>query len=171
MNINIYLSFIFLHYTKDICEAVKIEENSVKSFFLYFLYCGYTLDTSSHNLCFRAKCIIRKINLPLYTPVLLFKMGLSGYTIHGHCHDILMEKKCFLIFLFQASAAHVDPVFSKFEPAVCFICNKPAMHRVVNGWEPDYDRNMTCLEDPDDILNYCKKVRKTLVIFFCHFQH
>lgn len=58
----------------------------------------------------------------------------------------------------EASAAHVDPAFTKFEPAIVFICNKPAMHRVVNGWEPDYDRNVTCLDEPDDILNYCKKL-------------
>lgn len=36
------------------------------------------------------------------------------------------------------------------------MCNKPAMHRVVNGWEPDYDTD--CLEDPEEILKYCKKV-------------
>lgn len=57
----------------------------------------------------------------------------------------------------EALAAHTDPALSsKFEPMVSFICNKPAMHRVVNGWEPDFKTD--CLEDPKDILEYCKKV-------------
>ena len=47
--------------------------------------CGYTLEpprrgeavlTSTHNLCFGAK--IRKIGIPLHTPVLLYKMGFKG---------------------------------------------------------------------------------------------
>ena len=50
----------------------------------------------NHNLCFGAK--IRKIGIPLHTPVLLYKSGvqggivlftevgwgLRGYTFHGH---------------------------------------------------------------------------------------
>lgn len=57
----------------------------------------------------------------------------------------------------EALAAHADPALSaKFEPMVAFICNKPAMHRVVNGWEPDFTTD--CLEDPQEILQYCKKV-------------
>lgn len=56
----------------------------------------------------------------------------------------------------------MDPGFTKFEPALAFICNKPAMHRVVNGWEADYDKNKTCLDDPDEILEYCKKVRQVV---------
>ncbi|KAL4228699.1 Amyloid-like protein 2 [Mactra antiquata] len=56
----------------------------------------------------------------------------------------------------EALAAHADPNMNKFEPEVAFICNKPAMHRVVNGWEPDYTTD--CLEDPEEILEYCKKV-------------
>ena len=41
--------------------------------------------TSTHNLCFGAK--IRKIGIPLHTPVLLLKSGVcggGGYTFHGH---------------------------------------------------------------------------------------
>ena len=38
--------------------------------------CGYT---STHNLCFGAK--IRKIGIPLCTPVLLYKGGLKGLYI------------------------------------------------------------------------------------------
>ena len=69
-------------------------------FFLFLLQnidCGYTtvttasrggsneaVLTSTHNLCFGAK--IRKIGIPLYTPVLLLKSGVGGggYTFHGH---------------------------------------------------------------------------------------
>ena len=57
-------------------------------FFFFFFFaqnidCGYTLDrldgavlTSTHNLCFGAK--IRKIGIPLQTPVLLYKSGVQG---------------------------------------------------------------------------------------------
>ena len=60
---------------------------------------------------------------------------------------------------FQALAAHADTNLGKFEPALAFICNKPAMHRVVNGWEADFNKSTSCIDDPDDILDYCKKVR------------
>ena len=36
--------------------------------------CGYPMST--HNLCFGAK--IRKIGIPLHTPVLLYKSGVLG---------------------------------------------------------------------------------------------
>lgn len=58
---------------------------------------------------------------------------------------------------FQALAAHANPNMGKFEPMVAFLCNKPAMHRVVNGWEPDYTIN-NCTQNPEEILDYCKKV-------------
>ena len=49
--------------------------------------CGYTLEpprlTSTHNLCFRAK--IRKIGIPLHTPVLLYKSGVQGVFIARTC--------------------------------------------------------------------------------------
>ena len=38
---------------------------------------------STHNLCFGAK--IRKIGVPLHTPVLLYKSGVQGDV---HCTDI-----------------------------------------------------------------------------------
>ena len=63
----------------------------------------------------------------------------------------------YLIY-FQALAAHADTNLGKFEPALAFICNKPAMHRVVNGWEADFNKSTSCIDDPDDILDYCKKV-------------
>ena len=40
--------------------------------------------TSTHNLCFGAK--IRKIGMPLQTPVLLYKSGVQGGI---HCTDML----------------------------------------------------------------------------------
>ena len=44
--------------------------------------------TSTHNLCFRVK--IRKIGVPLHTPVLLYKSGgMKEYIFHGHV--FLME--------------------------------------------------------------------------------
>ena len=39
--------------------------------------------TSTHNLCFGAK--IRKIGIPLHTPVLLYKSGFQGGI---HCTDM-----------------------------------------------------------------------------------
>ena len=39
--------------------------------------------TSTHNLCFGAK--IRKIGIPLQTPVLLYKMGFKGVYITRTC--------------------------------------------------------------------------------------
>ena len=53
-------------------------------FFLMFAQnkdCGYTIGaeavlTSTHNLCFGAK--LRKIGIPLHTPVLLYKSGVQG---------------------------------------------------------------------------------------------
>ncbi|XP_052804541.1 amyloid-beta precursor-like protein [Mya arenaria] len=54
----------------------------------------------------------------------------------------------------EALAAHAS--VGKFEPMVAFICNKPAMHRTVNGWEVDYKQN--CTDEPKQILDYCKTV-------------
>ena len=51
--------------------------------------CGYTLEPprrggSTHNLCFGAK--IRKIGIPLQTPVLLYKSGVfKGVFIARTC--------------------------------------------------------------------------------------
>ena len=38
--------------------------------------CGYTLEPPRHNLYFGAK--IRKIGIPMHTPVLLYKGGVQG---------------------------------------------------------------------------------------------
>ena len=48
----------------------------------------------------------------------------------------------------------------KFEPMVAFICNKPAMHRVPSGWVADDDPAKSCVKQPEEILEYCKKVKK-----------
>ena len=45
-------------------------------------YLGEAVLTSTHNLCFGAK--IRKIDIPLHTPVLL-KMGFKGVCIVQTC--------------------------------------------------------------------------------------
>lgn len=48
-------------------------------------------------------------------------------------------------------------------PQVAFICNKPAMHITPGGaWESD--ANTGCLNQPKDILDYCKKLYPSLDI-------
>ena len=66
---------------KEIFKVVKNENFPLKNFDIFLIFaqnidCGYTLEavlTSTHNLCFGAK--IRKIGIPLQTPVLLYKSG------------------------------------------------------------------------------------------------
>ena len=65
----------------------SIEKNNIFNIFAQDIDCWYTLSRtaspSTHNLCFGAK--IRKIGIPLHTPVLLYKIGVQkGYTLHGH---------------------------------------------------------------------------------------
>ena len=65
----------------------KIDNFQRKIFDIFLIFaqnidCGYTL-TSTHNLCFGAK--IRKIGIPLRTPVLLYKSGVQGGI---HCTDM-----------------------------------------------------------------------------------
>ena len=56
----------------------------MKNFDISFIFaknidCGYTLEpvlTSTHNLCYGVK--IRKIGIPLHSPVLLYKSGVQG---------------------------------------------------------------------------------------------
>ena len=66
-------------------SALKIENFIRKAliFFLFLLDCGYTLErlteavlTSTHNLCLGAK--LRKIGMPLHSPVFLYKSGVWG---------------------------------------------------------------------------------------------
>ena len=62
--------------------ALDIEYFQLKNFDIFLIFaqnidCGYMLEqavlTSTHNLCFGTK--IRKIGIPLRTPVLLYKIG------------------------------------------------------------------------------------------------
>ena len=64
-----------MQYTQ-IFLALKIENFQLKIFLIFAqnIDCGY-ID-STHNLCFGAK--IRKIGIPLDTPVLLYKSGVQG---------------------------------------------------------------------------------------------
>jgi len=58
----------------------------------------------------------------------------------------------------EAVAANLP--MGKFEPEVAFKCNRPPMHRVVNGWEADLKVNVnsTCPDQLSYILSYCKEV-------------
>ena len=82
---------IFNHITKTRpiaiyrkCFVCKNEKFHWKIFDIFLIFaqnidCGYTAEavlTSTHNLCFGAK--IRKIGIPLHTPVLLYKSGVQG---------------------------------------------------------------------------------------------
>ena len=72
----------------------KIEnfQRKIFAFFLIFaqnIDCGYSLEpprqggSNEYPLCFGAK--IRKIGIPLHTPVLLYKSGVQGGI---HCTDM-----------------------------------------------------------------------------------
>ena len=70
-----------MQYT-EIFKVVKMKKKfQQKNFDIFLIFaqnidCGYTLEavlTSTHNLCFGAK--IRKIGIPLHTPVMLYKSG------------------------------------------------------------------------------------------------
>ena len=69
-----------MQYT-EIFLALKIENFQLKNFDIFLIYCSKhrlwvhvrTASPSTHNLCFGAK--IRKIGIPLRTPVLLYKSG------------------------------------------------------------------------------------------------
>ena len=62
--------------------AIKKENFQQKNFDIFLIFaqnidCGYTFEPPrTHNLCFGAK--IRKIGIPLHTPVLLYKSGVQG---------------------------------------------------------------------------------------------
>ena len=75
-----------MYYT-DLSSVVKFENFQLKIIDIFLIFaqnidCGYTLEpphlaeavlTSTHNLCFGAK--IRKIGIPLHTPVLLYNIS------------------------------------------------------------------------------------------------
>jgi Amyloid A4 N-terminal heparin-binding len=39
---------------------------------------------------------------------------------------------------------------------VAFLCNRPSMYKTSEGWTKD--DSIDCLKDPEDILDYCRKV-------------
>ena len=52
--------------------------------------------TSTHNLCFGSE--IRKIGIPCKPQYFYIKLGLKGYTLHGHIFLMLLDtKKCISI--------------------------------------------------------------------------
>ena len=71
-----------MQYT-EIFKVLKNENFQKKKFDIFLIFaqnidCRYTLEreavlTSTHNLCFGAK--IRKIGIPLQTPVFLYESG------------------------------------------------------------------------------------------------
>ena len=77
-----------MQYT-EIFSPIKIVNfhGIIFIFFLFLLKKIFLLDEavlmSTHNLCFGAK--IRKIGIPLHTPVLLYK---SGVEVGIHCTDM-----------------------------------------------------------------------------------
>ena len=60
--------------------------------------------TSTHNLCFGSK--IRKIGIPLYTPVFIIKLGYKGVYITQTCFPDGMEYVFCLIAGFTSAAGH-----------------------------------------------------------------
>ena len=66
-------------FRKKMAEKMKFFSRKILIFFLFLLQnidCGYSLEPPRRNLCFEAK--IRKIVIPLQTPVLLYKSGVQG---------------------------------------------------------------------------------------------
>ena len=65
-----------MQYTENFKGVIN--ENFQWKNFQYFLIFAQNIEavlTSTYNLCFRAK--IRKIGIPLHTPVLLYKSGVQ----------------------------------------------------------------------------------------------
>ena len=72
------------HVINRLFELKKNENFQQKNFDIFLIFaqnidCEAVL-TSTHNLCFGAK--IRKIGIPLHTPVLLYKSGVQGGIHH-----------------------------------------------------------------------------------------
>jgi Amyloid A4 N-terminal heparin-binding len=59
-------------------------------------------------------------------------------------------------------------VESGYQPMVAFTCNYPAMYLTENGWIKDDETD--CVDDVEDVLDYCKKVPKisTSAVFHCN---
>ena len=84
----------YFHYANmpvlytEFSYVVKIKNFDQKIFDIFLIFaqnidCGYTLEPPRLTLCFGAK--IRKIGIPLHTPVLLYKSGVQGGI---HCTDM-----------------------------------------------------------------------------------
>ena len=75
-------------------EIFPEKKNDILITFAQNIHCGYTLEppgeavlTSTHIICFGSK--IRKLGIPLQTPIFLCKGGVYG-GIHLHGHVFLM---------------------------------------------------------------------------------
>ena len=83
-----------MEYT-EIFKAVKKMKICSRKKYIFLIFaknidCGYTLElprpggsNECHNLCFGAK--IRKIGMPLHTPVLPYRIGYKGVFISRTC--------------------------------------------------------------------------------------
>ena len=60
-------------------------------FLIYFLKTAEAVLTSTHNLCFGSK--IRKIGIPLQTPVLLYESGVQGVYMSRTFPDVLRKSE------------------------------------------------------------------------------
>ena len=69
---------------------------------------GEAVLTSTHNLCFGAK--IRKISLPLQTPVLLYKSGVQGGIHCTRGHVFLMGYPYTVVLCLVAKSVSIRPV-------------------------------------------------------------
>lgn len=63
----------------------------------------------------------------------------------------------YLVIVIVCVVAEVLATQSDHEPMVAFICNKPAMHKGVNGWLSD-PNTKECWDDKRKILDYCKQM-------------
>ena len=59
----------------------------------------------THNLCFGAK--IRKIGVPLHSPVLLYKVGFEGVYITRTCFRDDLSVAFLLIFIFILNVTYL----------------------------------------------------------------
>ena len=81
---------IYSNFFRSKIDNCQRKNSDIFLIFAQNIDCGYTLEpprrggsNEYHNLCFGAK--IRKIGIPLHTPVLLYKSGgIRGYLFHGH---------------------------------------------------------------------------------------
>ena len=68
----------------------------------------------------------------------------------------LASKLAIIFGLFAFAFADIK---DDWEPSVAFKCGRPAMKRVVDGWQVDRTQP-DCLDDPVEILEYCRRVSR-----------